>query len=141
MSMFITAAGRPLVRTAGVALTLSLLLLASAHAAPAGAGAAPARKTFESSVWKADAPGVRHDMAKDLMDSHVLIGKSREEVIALLGKPDNEGKEFLTYYVYSTPSSPRGAAYAIRVEFSAHDQHVHEVRVDTDTGIGDLDMN
>lgn len=137
----LTPAGRPIVRTAGVALIVSLLLLAFARADTVSTGTPQARTTFESGAWKADVPGVRHNMAKDLIDSRLLIGKSRDEVISLLGKPDNEGKEFLTYFVYPTPRSPQGGTYAILVELSAKDQHVHEVRVEVDTGSSDLDMN
>lgn len=139
MSASQSGASRATARAAGVAIIASLLFLGCANAE--SADAPPAKTTFESSAWKADAPGVRHGMAENLINSRVLIGKSRDEVIALLGKPDQQGKDFLTYEVYSTVNTHQGPAYAIRVEFDAAAQRVHEVRVDTDTGIGDLDMN
>jgi len=47
----------------------------------------PSRK-FDSAEWKAGDATTRGSMAQNLIDSKLLVGKSRAEVEGLLGKPD-----------------------------------------------------
>ena len=142
MSACQSGARRATTLTAGVALIVSLLTLGCARSDMQETdGTATVQSAFESSAWKADAPGARHNMAQDLIDRGLLLGKSRAEVKALLGEPDQEGKEFLAYTVYSAANSRRGPSYAIRVEFDANGQRVRDAHVDTDAEADDTDMN
>ena len=59
---------------------------------------APA-KHFDSSEWKAGDPSARGAMAQDLMDRKLLIGKSRTDIEALLGKPDKHDADWYGYKV------------------------------------------
>jgi len=72
-------------------LTLCLVAIISA--------CTPAARGFDSTQWKAASASVRGAMAQDLMDRQVLIGKSRLEVEALLGSPDNREAAWLGYKV------------------------------------------
>lgn len=46
--------------------------------------------SFDSAVWKSK-PAQRHRMVDDLVSQKTLIGKSREEVIAILGDQEMPG--------------------------------------------------
>ena len=56
-------------------------------------------KPFNSEVWLKGDQRVRGQMASSLKDNRILEGKSRSEVIAMLGKPDGEYSEVVTYQV------------------------------------------
>lgn len=125
---------------AGAAVAVSLLAAGCTRPAVQGDGSATVvQRPFDSGAWKSDAPGARHRMAQDLIESGVLLGKSRDEVKSLLGEPDHEEKAFLNYLVFTGPATGHGAAYAVRVELDAAGQRVQEARVDTNTGAGDYD--
>ena len=52
-------------------------------------------QAFDSHIWKTTDPNksdTRLGMAYDLIASKMLIGKTKEEVIGLLGKPDDTDK-------------------------------------------------
>lgn len=142
MSACHPGASRATTLSAGFALIVSLLTLGCARTEMQETDStATVQTAFESSAWKADAAGTRHNMAQDLIDRGLLLGKSRAEVKALLGEPDQEGKEFLAYTVYSGASSRHGPSYAIRVELDANGQRVRDAHVDTDGEADDTDMN
>lgn len=48
---------------------------------------------FESSVWKSTVPGTRDEtrlfMVDDLLATHTLVGRSRADIVNLLGEPDS----------------------------------------------------
>jgi hypothetical protein len=139
-----SSASRTTALSAGVAIIVSLLSLGWARTElQEHDSTAAVRAPFESGAWKADIAGARHNMAQDLIDRSLLLGKSRAEVKSLLGAPDREGKEFLAYMVYSGADNRHGPAYAVRVELDADGQRVHDAHVDTDTdsGADDTDMN
>ncbi len=46
---------------------------------------------FDSKKWTENVEG-RHEMRKDLIDSKILIGKTKKEVIEILGIPQNINK-------------------------------------------------
>lgn len=48
----------------------------------------PGRQSFDASVWQAEPPGseARYRMAKDLVQSKTLIGKTSQQVEQLLGE-------------------------------------------------------
>ncbi len=57
-------------------------------------------RAFDQQVWKTAGDRVRGQMAQDLIDKKILIGKTRKQVINLLGRPDEEDKQFVTYLIY-----------------------------------------
>ena len=50
---------------------------------------------FDAALWSASNPEQRYFMATYLVDSGTLIGKTKEEVVALLGKPTRGGDGFV----------------------------------------------
>ena len=56
-------------------------------------------KPFNSEAWLKGDRRVRGQMTHSLKDGRILEGKSRPEVIAMLGKPDGEYSEVLIYQV------------------------------------------
>jgi hypothetical protein len=69
----------------------------------------PAEK-FDSHRWKQTVEVKRYVFAKDLIDRRLLIGKTRGEVVELLGAPSSEN------------SSPRAMQYLIKSGGVAMDQ-------------------
>jgi hypothetical protein len=63
-------------------------LLGFPFAAPAINNALYSQKPFDSEAWKVGGLRQRARMAGDLVFSGILLGKSRGEVIDLLGPPD-----------------------------------------------------
>jgi len=57
-------------------------------------------RAFDQQVWKTASDRVRGQMAQDLIDKKILIGKTRMQVINLLGRPYEEDKQFVTYLIY-----------------------------------------
>jgi hypothetical protein len=47
------------------------------------------REKFSTGSWNQAESFDRKELARDLVDSGILIGKARAEVIALLGEPDS----------------------------------------------------
>ncbi len=91
---------------------------------------------FDSGAWKSGIGGIRGRMANDLVERQLLLGKTRPEVIRLLGAPDQEGAGSLDYFVYFGADHALGPASVIRVEFDPHADVVTEARLDTETGQG-----
>jgi len=63
-------------------------------------------KQFDKTQWHAS-PLTRYKMSKDIVESNMLIGKTKEDVISILGKASPftlEGKEHLIYYLGKTPT-------------------------------------
>lgn len=63
-------------------------------------------KQFDQATWNSY-PTERYKMSKDVIESNVLIGKSKIEVITLLGDPESsnlEGKEHLIFALGKPPS-------------------------------------
>lgn len=63
-------------------------------------------KQFDSIVWKTE-PSMRYKMSKDIIENERFIGKTKQDVISLLGNPDVsnlEGKDHLIYPLGKAPS-------------------------------------
>ena len=61
---------------------------------------------FDDQLWR-NAPSKRHEMVDDLIESRLLIGKSRTEALELLGEPTERmtnGKDALIYNIGNPPS-------------------------------------
>ena len=56
-------------------------------------------KPFNSETWLKGDMRVRGQMVHSLKDGRILEGKSRQEVITLLGKPESEYSDVLVYQV------------------------------------------
>ena len=63
-------------------------------------------------------------MAHDLLEKRLLIGKTRSEVKEILGKPDEETKEFVTYFMNF--GSYFGPPHIVHVEFDDKGHRVKE---------------
>jgi len=55
--------------------------------------------TFDSMAWRQGNIRARGTMVDDLTDRGRLVGKTREEVLAMLGPPDRDHGELLFYVV------------------------------------------
>lgn len=61
---------------------------------------------FDQTTWKVY-PSKRYKMRKDIIESELLIGKTKQEVIRLLGKSEASnltGKDHLIYSLGDVPS-------------------------------------
>ena len=59
---------------------------------------------FDSKTWKSwveseEAPSLRWDMMNSLRKSHQLKGKTKQQVLQLLGEPNSQSKNQLSYYL------------------------------------------
>lgn len=60
-------------------------------------------RDFDKEKWKTD-PEKRYELTKDLINSKILIGKTKAEVIQVLGIEDNEDRiDNWSYYVGFKP--------------------------------------
>ena len=57
------------------------------------------RMKFNSESWKKGDFKLRGKMSNDLVDSEILIGKTKDEVIELLGKFDGELSDMIFYKI------------------------------------------
>jgi hypothetical protein len=55
---------------------------------------------FDSAKWKTSDAETKHQMANDLVKNETLTGKTKSEIIELLGKPNQEtsSKDIKFYY-------------------------------------------
>jgi hypothetical protein len=80
---------------------------------------------FESEKWKLGDKRVRGSMVRELEERKILIGKTRQEIKRILGKPDTEGKYIYQYFVdvgVGTSSYPWD--YAFDIEFDSTSSRV-----------------
>jgi len=54
---------------------------------------------FNQEIWLTDV-GERYKMLDDILENKFLIGKTKQEVIVLLGEPDADSKLGDNYFVY-----------------------------------------
>jgi len=80
---------------AGLVLLLLFVVVASSCTTPS--------RPFDSADWKRSDATNRGAMSEDLITRKLLIGKSRAEVEALLGKPDRQDADDLDYTVITVP--------------------------------------
>ncbi|MEM6517674.1 MAG: hypothetical protein AAF688_15945, partial [Bacteroidota bacterium] len=86
---------------------------------------------FSEEEWKR-APGSRHEIVDDLIDSHILKDKSKEDVLSILGEPYyyDENSNILKYGlgVPASFSEEKFEYLIIRFEYDI----VAEISVETD---------
>lgn len=61
---------------------------------------------FSEDLWK-DQPTARYKLADDIIERDVLIDKTKKEIVAMLGLPNDyslEGNVFFSYYLGEKPS-------------------------------------
>lgn len=119
---------------AGIAVFVSVLAAGCTRTETLGGGDSAQRvhAPFDSATWKSGNDSARGQMADDLIDRRLLIGKTRAEVIAMLGEPDQDGGGSLGYFVYFSTDNAARPAYVIRVEFDKHRKLVKDAHFDTD---------
>jgi hypothetical protein len=64
---------------------------------------APSPKQFDSREWKSGSSSSRGAQVEDLIARKILLGKSRSDVQALLGQPDDQGADWYGYNVITIP--------------------------------------
>lgn len=80
-------------RTARLIALTGLLLLTAGCVFQGEPSVAKHPRKFDSQLWKsAGARDARCDMVDDLRNRIGLIGKTRTELVALLGKPESDGQ-------------------------------------------------
>ncbi len=128
-------------RHAAVAVLVSALCAgcgkSETEAARDAEGTETVHSPFDSGAWKSGDKSARGKMAHDLVDTGMLIGKTRDEVKSLLGEPDQEGRGFLAYFVASAAKGSPGPAYIVHIEFGRRGEHVKDARITADL-IGDM---
>lgn len=63
-------------------------------------------KPFDAKVWQAE-PLQRYEMVDDIIESQILSGKTKPEIIEILGQPDsklNASKDAFIYTIGDPPS-------------------------------------
>ncbi len=60
---------------------------------------------FTQEDWKS-APGNRHEMVDDLIDSEILLHKSKPEIISILGEPNSDTSENQDIFSYQLGKPP-----------------------------------
>lgn len=74
---------------------------------------------FNEKSWSAN-PSMRYQMADDIIDSDMLIGKSKEDVIELLGLPYKSnlfGKDNIAYRLGRPPSFSESKRTILIIDF------------------------
>ena len=57
------------------------------------------KETFVAERWRDVPKGQRYRFVRTLLDSHILKERKREYIIDLLGEPDGNYKEYMTYII------------------------------------------
>jgi len=96
-----------------------------------------AETEFDSENWKNTAPDWTHDsirlrMIDDLLDRHQLLGKSRDEIIDLLGEPDDT--DYFSDYEMVWWLGPERSFMAIDSEWLLIDLNEREQAVEVRLG-------
>jgi hypothetical protein len=74
---------------------------------------------FDAATWRTGDLRTRGTMVRDLIERELLIGKSRQEAVGLLGPPDQEAERLLTYNVdlgHKFGSTPWLYALQLRID-------------------------
>ena len=74
---------------------------------------------FSAEDWKAN-PTSRYNMVDDLIESHVLLGKSKFEVLEILGEPNSilqNKRDIILYNIGRAPSFNEQQEDQLLVEF------------------------
>lgn len=80
--------------------------------------------SFEHHAWKSGDHELRGKMAHDLLEKKILIGKTREEVIDMLGSPDEETSHFVAYFMNF--GDYFGPPHLVHIEFDNRSKLVKE---------------
>ncbi|MCK8479255.1 hypothetical protein [Psychroserpens algicola] len=60
---------------------------------------------FDEGLWHSN-PAKRYKLADDIIDNKLLIGKTKEEIISLLGEPEIFTEDSKNYIIYKMGKSP-----------------------------------
>lgn len=108
-------------RVLWIAFGLGLLALLCYIVWPGDIDSGWPEEKFTTEKWKAQAPNTRYLLAKDLIRSRVLEGKSANEVEQILGSPSYRSPDG-SYWLYTVQNRDSGvggfnAVAMINVEF------------------------
>ena len=86
---------------------------------------------FDSKTWKQGDPRARYQMKADLIKDDRLVGKTRNEIIDMLGPGDREQQSYLQYEIDngSLPTILMIARVYLTLIFDDSSQRVREVTV------------
>jgi hypothetical protein len=89
------------------------------------------RVAFDAKAWRNGDLRVRGQMARDLAHGNVLSGKTKKEVITMLGPPNKQDSKFVSYQIdlggYLEKILP--SHYYVYVEFASDSDVVTKVSV------------
>jgi hypothetical protein len=107
--------GTATVRPIGLAARTSPLVVAGISVLISGVAVWAAwslsrHTSFQSSHWLAGDARERGEMARTLHSSSILVGRTREEVLSLLGRPDSSSAEEASALYYSVDVGVRWAS-------------------------------
>ena len=74
---------------------------------------------FNEDDWR-NAPTKRHKLVEDLLERELLIGKTKTEVIIMLGPPNSNStlkKDIIIYDLGSPPSFSKGNPQQLQIRF------------------------
>lgn len=79
------------------------------------------RTPFTTETWRASPAPQRYRLYNDLAKQGVLSGATRERVVQLLGRPDAEGREYITYVLRdrSVGEYTLNAVYLLEIDFDS----------------------
>ncbi len=67
---------------------------------------------FNDAAWR-DQPSKRHQMVDDLIEKNLLTGKTKIEVMSLLGPPSSDYSLENDFFIYNLGSPPSFTGYKI----------------------------
>jgi hypothetical protein len=108
-------------RALGLAIGLGLLALLCYIVWPGDIDSGWPEEKFTTEKWRVQAPTTRYPLAKDLIRSRILEGKSASEVEQILGSPSYRSPDG-SYWLYTVQNRDSGvgglnAVAMINVEF------------------------
>ncbi|MFK7781927.1 hypothetical protein [Psychroserpens sp.] len=77
---------------------------------------------FDKNLWSTQ-PSKRHEMVDDLIESQILINKTKDEVIDILGEPNSSftnEKDVFTYRLGQAPSFMKSKRERLLIVFEAN---------------------
>src|SRR5262244_2214631 len=89
------------------------------------------RDKFSGLDWRKTPEGERYKMARDLVDSRVLLGKTRESVSEILGKADSTAPDgsYQSYILKNTQTIGAIFPGIVVLDVRYRDDIVHEVMI------------
>jgi hypothetical protein len=86
---------------------------------------------FDSGKWKEGDPRVRYQMKADLIKRNILIGRTRDEIVDVLGSGEFEQEDYIQYEIDNgkLPAAITISPVYLTLIFDNGSQQVREVTV------------